>query len=897
MSPPAGEIGRHTPVMQQYLRIKAEFPDKLLFYQMGDFYELFFDDARRAHELLGISLTARGQTNGQPIPMAGVPAQSAEGYLARLVRQGVSVAICDQVGEPGANRGPVERQVTRVLTPGTVTDDSLLEERRDRLLAAINPGPGSEWGLAVLDMSRGDFVVMECEGDDALAAELARLVPAEILLADDHLRPGGWATHGVLAGHAGLTPRPPWLFEPVSARRLLLDHFGTRDLDGFGCETLELGIGAAGCALEYARTTNRGPLPHVTGLRTERREETVILDPVSRRNLEVVESVSGDADRSLAGVLDRTVTAMGSRLLRRWLGRPLRDRDTVRRRQQFIGAHIESGADPETEGLLRSVGDLERVLARVALRTARPRDLGQLRSALGTFPALRERVEAVGGPLACTLAARIHDFGDLRAHLAAAIVEAPPLTLRDGGVIAAGFDPELDRLRNLGDDATGHIAELEARERARTGLPGLKVGYNRVHGYYIEISRATSADRIPIEYVRRQTLKSVERYLSPELKQFENQVLGARERSLALERRLYEAVMDITCEALERLQESARAIAGFDALSSLAERAVELGLCRPELSEEPGIRVRAGRHLVVESFGDATFVPNDLDLGPERRMLVVTGPNMGGKSTYMRQAAHIVLLAHAGSFVPAESAVIGPVDRIFTRIGAADDLSGGRSTFMVEMTETANILNNATEQSLVLLDEIGRGTSTYDGLALAWATGAHLAARLRSFTLFATHYFELTALGVEHDTVANVHLKAVEHDRGIVFLYEVSPGPASRSYGIQVAELAGVPAIVVRHARRKLERLEAEDHGGRSRAQLDLFGGGSFDSTAGPEGDLLPEAAALAVPDPEEVRGREWAEAIRNALEAIDPDGLSPREALEVLFRFKEMVAAGDKTI
>ena len=897
MSPPAGEIGRHTPVMQQYLRIKAEFPDKLLFYQMGDFYELFFDDARRAHELLGISLTARGQTNGQPIPMAGVPAHSAEGYLARLLRKGVSVAICDQVGDPATSRGPVERQVTRVLTPGTVTDDSLLEERRDRLLAAVNPGPdpgrGGDRGLAVLDMSSGDFLVMECEGDDALAAELARLVPAEILVADDHLRPGGWATGGVLAGHTGLTPRPPWLFEPVSARRLLLDHFGTRDLDGFGCETLELGIGAAGSALEYARTTNRGPLPHVTGLRTERREETVVLDSVSRRNLEMVESVSGEADRSLAGVLDRTVTAMGSRLLKRWLGRPLRDRDMVRRRQQFIGARIEAGADPETEGLLRSIGDVERILARIALRTARPRDLAHLRTALGAFPSLRERIEGVDGPLASELAARIDDFAVLRKHLEAAIVEAPPLTIRDGGVIAAGFDAELDRLRNIGDDATGYIAELEARERARTGLPGLKVGYNRVHGYYIEISRATSADRIPLEYVRRQTLKSVERYLSPELKQFENQVLGARERSLALERKLYEGVVETAGEEVDRLQASARAIAEFDVLSNLADRAVDLGLCRPELSEEPGIRIRKGRHLVVEVFGETSFVPNDLELGPERRMLVVTGPNMGGKSTYMRQAAHIVLLAHAGSFVPAESAVIGPVDRVYTRIGAADDLPGGRSTFMVEMTETANILNNATAESLVLLDEIGRGTSTYDGLALAWATGAHLAARLRSFTLFATHYFELTALGVEHDTVANVHLKAVEHDRGIVFLYEVSPGPASRSYGIQVAELAGVPREVVRQARRQLERLEAEERGGPGRAQLDLFGGAGLDSGEEPGRDPR-DAPPLAAPNPEVVRRREQADALRDALEGIDPDGLSPREALEVLFRFKEIIGSRD---
>ena len=888
MSPPAGEIGRHTPVMQQYLRIKAEFPDKLLFYQMGDFYELFFDDARRANELLDISLTTRGRANGQPIPMAGVPAHSAEGYLARLLKRGVSVAICDQVGDPSTSRGPVDRQVTRILTPGTLTDDSLLEERRDRLLAAVNPGCGAVRGVAVLDMSSGDFFVTECDGDEALAAELARIAPAEILVADDHLRPGGWATAGVLAGQSGLTPRPPWLFDPASARRLLLDQFGTADLSGFGCESLELGIGAAGCTLEYARTTNCGPLPHVTGLRTERREDTVVLDPVSRRNLELTESAAGGTERSLAGVLDRTATAMGSRLLKRWLGQPLRDRDTVRRRQQFIGARIERGAEPEAADLLRTVGDLERVLARVAIGSARPRDLAQLRTALGAFPSLRERIGGTDGPLAGELASRIGDFGVLRKRLEAAIVDAPPMTVRDGGVIAPGFDSELDRLRSIGDDAAGFIADLEARERVRTGLPGLKVGYNRVHGYYIEISRA-NADRVPIEYVRRQTLKSVERYLSPELKQFENQALGARERSLALERRLYEEVVASAGAEIEGLRASARAIAQFDVLANLAERAVELDLCRPEVTEGPGIRIRKGRHLVVEAFGGAPFVPNDLDLGPDRRMLVVTGPNMGGKSTYMREIAHIALLAHVGSFVPAASASVGPVDRIFTRIGAADDVAGGRSTFMVEMTETADILNNATAESLVLLDEIGRGTSTWDGLALAWATGSHLAARLRSFTLFATHYFELTALAQEHDTVANVHLRAVEHDRGIVFLYEVAPGPASRSYGIQVAELAGVPPAVVRQARTRLERLEAEDPGGRDRAQLSLFAA-----------EEEPRAPARSVPEPEtagpdarERRRRERADGLLAAFDALDPDDLSPRAALETLFRFKEMTGKG----
>ena len=882
MSSSADELARHTPVMQQYLRIKAEFPDKLLFYQMGDFYELFFDDARRANELLDIALTTRGQTSGRPIPMAGVPAHSAEGYLARLLRRGVSVAICDQVGDPSAARGPVERRVTRILTPGTLTDESLLEERDDRLLAAVNPGRGGVRGLAVLDMSSGDFFVTECDGDDALAAEIARLAPAEILVADDHLRPGGWAAEGVLAECVGLTPRPPWLFDTASARRLLLDQFGTADLRGFGCETLDLGVGAAGCALEYARTASCGPLPHVKGLRTERREDAVVLDPVSRRNLEIAESVGGVAERSLAGILDRTATAMGSRLLRRWLGRPLRDRGAVRRRQQFIGARIEGGAVPEINDLLRTVGDIERILARVAIGSARPRDLAQLRTALGAFPSIRGRLEAIDGPLASDLASRVDDFGALGRHLEAAIVESPPLTVRDGGVIASGYDPELDRLRAIGDDATGFIAELEARERIRTGLPGLKVGYNRVHGYYIEISRA-NADRVPIEYVRRQTLKSVERYLSPELKQFENQALGARERSLALERKLYDEVVAAAATELERLQASARAIAEFDVLSNLADRAVELELCRPEVTEEPGIRIRAGRHLVVEAYGEGSFVPNDLDLGPNRRMLVVTGPNMGGKSTYMRQAAHIVLLAHMGSFVPAESAAVGPVDRIFTRIGAADDVSGGRSTFMVEMTETADILNNASAESLVLLDEIGRGTSTWDGLALAWATGSHLAARLRSFTLFATHYFELTALAQEHDTVANVHLRAVEHDRGIVFLYEVAPGPASRSYGIQVAELAGVPPAVVRQARKRLERLEAEDPGRRDRAQLTLFG----PRESGAPGRSDADADAR---DARERRRRERADALLAAFDAIDPDELSPREALEAFFRLKDSI-------
>ncbi len=872
--PAAGEASRHTPVMQQYLRIKAELPDKLLFYQMGDFYELFFDDAHRASELLDISLTARGRTDGRSIPMAGVPVQAADNYLARLLEQGVSVAVCDQIGDPSDSKGPVERQVTRILTPGTLTDESLIDERRESLLAAVSRGAGEGRGLAALDLSSGDFFVAECEGDEALESELARLAPAEILVADDHLRPGGWATAGPFAGRTGLVPRPPWLFDPESARRLLLEQFGTRDLRGFGCEELELAIGAAGCALEYARATNLGALPHVEGLRTERREDTVALDPVSRRNLEIVESATGEAERSLAGILDRTATAMGSRLFRRWLGRPLRDRAAVGRRQQFIAACIAAGLDPGAKEDLHAIGDLERVLARVALGTARPRDLARLRTALGLFPGVRERLERIDGPLAGELASAVRDFGELRARLEAAIVEAPPPTIRDGGVIAPAYDAELDRLRAVSDDAESFIARLEESERARTGLTGLKVGYNRVHGYYLEVSRL-HADRVPPEYVRRQTLKSVERYLSPELREFEGQVLGARERALALERKLYEGLVEAAAAELAPLRAGARAIAELDVLTNLAERALELELSRPEMSEEPGIRIRGGRHLVVERLQDAPFVANDLDLGPERRMLVITGPNMGGKSTYMRQAAHIVVLACIGSFVPAAAATIGPVDRIFTRIGAADDLSGGRSTFMVEMTETANILHNATRESLVLLDEIGRGTSTYDGLALAWATGSHLGGRVRAFTLFATHYFELTALADEHDTVENVHLRAMEHNRGIVFLHEVAPGPASRSYGLQVAELAGVPASVLERARAKLERLEAGGRAGPApeRPQLPLFE---------PQGARPP-------PPPEPA-----SDPLRAEVEALDPDGLSPREALEALFRLKALAGGGE---
>ena len=852
------DLSRHTPVMQQYLRLKAEHPDCLLFYRMGDFYELFFEDARRAAALLDIALTRRGQTAGEPIPMAGVPAHAVDGYLARLLRHGESVAICEQFGEvPG--RGPMERRVTRVVTPGTVTEEALLEERRDNLLVAAHV-LGGRWGTAALDLASGRFTVAEGdgsegEGSEGLAAELARLQPAELLVPETGPLPAG-------APGAALRRRPPWHFDPEAATRLLSEHFGTRDLTGFGCAGLAAAVGAAGSLLIYARETQRSALPHVRGLRVERREDSLYVDPVARRNLEVEVNLAGGRENTLVQVMDATRTPMGARLLRRWLARPLRDRAALRGRHQAVETLLGDRLWEALDCALRAVGDLERVLARVALRSARPRDLVQLRLALAVLPELRDVLGAAGDPRLGALAEAVRPFPELRERLEQALVESPPPTVRDGGVIADGYDPELDELRALDRDTGQALADFEARERARSAIPGLRVGYNRVSGFYIELSRAQAANA-PADYVRRQTLKGVERYVTPELKAFEDRVLSARERALARERTLYADLLEGAAGHLADLQACAEAVAEADVLANLAERADALDLTRPELTEEPGILVTRGRHPVVERCLDGPFVPNDLELAPGRRMLVVTGPNMGGKSTYMRQAALIVLLAHTGSFVPAERAVIGPVDRIFTRIGAADDLAGGRSTFMVEMTEVANILHNATRESLVLVDEVGRGTSTFDGLALAWASAEHLARVIGAYTLFATHFFELTVLADTLEGVANVHLDAVEHGDRIVFLHAVKEGPASQSYGLQVAALAGVPAHVVGRARARLAELETRPlDAGAPRRQLDLF------ATADP-------APAL------------------DALRRVDPDRLTPRQALDALYRLRELAGRG----
>ena len=845
------DFAGHTPVMQQYLRIKAQHPDALLFYRMGDFYELFFEDARRAARLLEITLTSRGQSGGEPIPMAGVPVQTVDTYLARAVRKGESVAICEQIGDPAKAKGPVERQVVRVVTPGTVTDEALLEARRDTLLASLATA-GERFGLAWLELASGRFHALEATGPEALAAELERLRPAELLIAEDSTA----VARGAAAG--ALRQRPPWHFEAGSAERQLCGQFGTRDLAGFGLAGKPLAVGAAGSLLNYVRETQKSALPHLRGIRCEERDEALQVDAATRRNLELDTSLSGRADSTLVGVMDRTATAMGGRELRRWIQRPLRPRAPREHRLQAIEALLDTGLHVPVHTLLRRVGDVERILARVALRSARPRDLAGLRDALGELPELQLLLHGVDAPLIEELVREAGTHPPVHALLTAALVPTPPALLREGGVIAPGHDAELDELRRISEHSDEALVELEARERERTGFANLRFGYNRVQGYYIEVSRA-QADRVPADWVRRQTVKNAERYVTAELKSFEDRVLGARDRALARERQLYDELLDRLTESLPTLQATASAVAVLDVLSNLAERAAALKLARPMLIDDSRIEIRGGRHPVVEQSLDGPFVPNDLSLHDGQRILIVTGPNMGGKSTYMRQAALIVLLAGLGSYVPADSAQIGPVDRIFTRIGAADDLAGGRSTFMVEMTEAANILNNATRDSLVLMDEIGRGTSTYDGLSLAWACARHIGREVGAFTLFATHYFELTALADELAACANVHLDATEHGDTLVFLHAVREGPANQSYGLQVARLAGVPKTVIQDARRYLAELERRDHAARP-------------ATPQQQLELAPPANPLG------------AEVLAE-LGSLDPDGLSPREALETLFR------------
>ncbi|MHB8680467.1 MAG: DNA mismatch repair protein MutS, partial [Rudaea sp.] len=828
-------------------------------FRMGDFYELFYDDARKAARLLDLTLTQRGQSAGAPIPMAGVPYHAAESYLARLLKLGESVAICEQIGDPALAKGLVERRVVRVVTPGTVTDEALLEDRRDNLLLAIAAGRQG-FGLAWADLGSGRFLLGEAADAQTLASELARLAPAETLIAED----AGWPD--AVTALPGLRKRAPWHFDAETATRRLCAFFSVRDLSGFGCAGMPLAIAAAGALLGYVEETQKSALPHLSGLAVEIAGDTLALDAVTRRNLELDTHPGSDLRHTLLGVLDETITPMGARALRRWVHRPLRDRTTLRRRYQAIDALIEQRRFEPLREVLRGIGDLERILARVALRSARPRDLSTLRDGLLATPQLRQALEGCDSPLLRDLLDRLGEHADTARHLAASVLEQPPALLRDGGVIRCGFDEELDELRALSTNADQFLVDLETREKAATGIATLKVGYNSVHGYYIEISRGQS-DKAPTHYTRRQTLKGAERYITEELKAFEDKVLSARERALMRERALYEGLLDFLIVRLAALKQAAAAMAELDVLANLAERADALNWKAPELTQAEGLRIARGRHPVVERVRSEPFEPNDLVLDDARRMLVITGPNMGGKSTYMRQCALIVLLAHIGSFVPADSAAIGPIDRIFTRIGAGDDLARGQSTFMVEMSETANILHNATKYSLVLMDEIGRGTSTYDGLALAQACAVQLATNNRAFTLFATHYFELTDLAAQYPGIANVHLDAIEYGDDLVFMHAVKEGPANRSFGLHVAAIAGVPKNVIAQARKYLAALEAQ-HTAVERA----VSPGTADAT--------PQLGLFAPTPPS---------AADLALRELDPDTLTPKEALDALYRLKNL--------
>src|SRR5690554_2053079 len=855
----ATDLSNHTPMMQQYWRLKNQHPDQIMFYRMGDFYELFYDDAKKASQLLDITLTSRGQSAGSVIPMAGIPFHAAEGYLARLVSLGESVVICEQTGDPATSKGPVERQVVRILTPGTVSDEALMDDRRDNLVAAIMHND-SLYGLAVLDISSGRFSVQELNSEENLFAELERINPAELLIADN------WSVPSTLEKRRGLQRRAPWDFDYDSAFKALCQQFNTQDLKGFGCEQLTLAIGAAGCLLNYAKDTQRTALPHIRSLFHERLSETVILDAATRRNLELDKNLSGGRENTLQSVMDRCQTSMGSRLLSRWLNRPLRQQNILEARQDAIAYLLKDYHFESVQPALKDIGDIERILARISLRSARPRDLARLRDALNALPALQSVLAKLDVTRVQELSKAISSYPELADILSRAIIDNPPAVIREGGVLKLGYDTELDELLTISENAGQFLIDLETREKERTGLANLIVGYNRVHGYFIEIPTRQD-EQAPPEYIRRQTLKGAERFIIAELKAFEDKALSAKSRALAREKQLYDELLDILIKQIAPLQESAAALAELDVISNLSERALNLDLCRPVFTEQPQLAIKQGRHLVVEHVLTTPFVANDVNMDNATRMLIITGPNMGGKSTYMRQTALIVLLAHIGSFVPAQQCSLSLVDRIFTRIGSSDDLAGGRSTFMVEMSETANILHNASANSLVLMDEVGRGTSTFDGLSLAWAAAEQLA-ELQAWTLFATHYFELTSLPERLNSITNVHLSATEHKDRIVFLHSVLPGPANQSYGLAVAQLAGVPTAVISRAREHLQQLE----------QQSLMQNNTSTSNNTEQAPVQSDLFATQ-PHP-----------LLLELQKMNPDELSPKKALDLLYAWKTQI-------
>lgn len=857
----------HTPMIQQYLAVKADYPHQLVFYRMGDFYELFFDDAVKASALLDITLTTRGKSGGEPIPMAGIPHHSAEGYLAKLVKLGESVAICEQIGDPATSKGPVERKVVRVITPGTLVEEALLDDKRDNLLAAIAPN-GNGFGLAFLEVSSGRFEATLLADAEQLVSEIERLRPVEIILPDDALFKQSLPES--VQKHPGLVNYPNWHFDADSCRKRLTEHFQTQDLMAFGCERFPPVIRAAGVILHYATAMLQNALSHVNHLQTYQPDDALVIDANSRRNLELDTNLSGGKEHTLFSILDNAVTAMGSRLMNRWLNQPLRDQQLLNNRLDAIESILAEQSAAVFRKALKPIGDLERILSRVSLYSARPRDLFVLGRSLAQLPELQTLLQNQQTDKWQQLATKMATYPQLTTQLSQALVENPPMLIRDGGVFAEGYDAELDELRNLKNEAGDYLLALEAREKERTGISTLKVGYNRVHGYYIEVSKLQS-EKVPADYVRRQTLKAQERYITPELKTFEDKVLSANEKALAREKALYQALLDTLNTQLNALQNTAAALAETDSLVSLAQQALDLNLTRPQLTATPGIDIRQGRHLTVEALSSQPFIANDSCFSDQRRLQIITGPNMGGKSTYMRQTALIVLMAHMGSYVPAEAAMIGPIDRIFTRIGASDDLTSGRSTFMVEMTETAHILHHATLQSLILMDEIGRGTSTFDGLALAWAIAEQMAIKIQGYCLFATHYFELTALAEQFENTVNIHLSALEHQDKIVFMHQVNEGPASQSYGLQVASLAGVPPTVIDAAKQHLQRLENQSIAQQSAPNPATKGTQQFDLFAAPT--ITPAEQSCL-----------------QTLHSLSVDDLTPKQALQKLYQLTEIL-------
>lgn len=845
------EASKHTPMMQQFLKIKADYQDLLLFYRMGDFYELFFDDAIQAAKLLDITLTHRGKSNGEPIPMCGVPYHAADNYLAKLVKKGLSVAICEQTGDPATSKGPVKREVKRIITPGTVTEEALMDAHKENLLLAIHQNSRG-YGLAYLALANGSFKVQQIQDYETLEAQLLRLSPNEILLVENSELNNKLKQFNCIE-------RPNWDFDPESAQHIIKKVYHVHELNGFGINESDVFLPAAGALLQYVNHTQKTELKHLQNIQIEYLDKYLHIDAQSRKNLEIDYHPDGKDELTLCGFIDQCSTAMGSRKVRRWIKQPIRDRQVLNHRLDCIETIMNSALTSDIQNNLKGIADIERIVTRISLLTARPRDLVALRESLASVTVLKQILAPICQEQLNRIVKHINPHEDLYELLTQAIKENPPVVIRDGGVIADGYDATLDELRNISTDAGQYMLDFESEQQKITGIQGLKVGYNRVHGYFIEVSKI-QADNVPEHYIRRQTLKAVERYTTPELKQFEQKVLSSKEKSLAHEKELYLHLLIGFSDHIASLQTLADAISELDALTNLAERAITHQFCKPKLSNELIIDIKKGRHPVVETIQDTPFEPNDLQMDEHDKMLIITGPNMGGKSTYMRQSAIIVLLASIGSFVPAEDAVIGDIDRVFTRIGAGDDLTRGRSTFMVEMSETATILHNATQNSLVLMDEIGRGTSTYDGLSLAHACAVHLAQVNQSFCLFATHYFEITTLEQQVPSISNVHLNAVEHDDRIVFLHTVKKGAANKSYGLQVAALAGLPTLALKNAKNYLNQLENQTEN-KKPIQFSMF-----------QDEPVIESKA------------------EKKLSEIDPDELTAKQALDLIYQLKKML-------